>query len=236
MKSVIFSLTLRQAMVPRKLALLIVFALLPIGLAALLSSFEVGEGEIIGNVMDVLVVSVVLPLVVIVLASSSFGDEVEDRTLSLLTTKPIPRWTIVLAKYTAILAVAGPLMIVTAVLVVMMDEAGTGKAALAAGGGMLAGVAAYGALFMWGGLVTTRALGFGLIYVLPWEALLTGLLSGARYLSVRSYAVGTMKGLDEDTFSSGLAIDFSWAAGGAVVVTLLFFLLTVRRLRKMDIP
>ena len=233
----LFMLALRQAAVPRRAVFLALLALLPLGLAALIRALaNIDGGELIGGVLEGLVVNIVLPLVVMVLATSAFGNEVEDRTLSLLTTKPVPRWSIVLAKLIATIIVAAPLLIAVSAVVTMMDPDGSGKAAVAAAAGTLVGVVTYASAFTWAGLLTTRALGFGLIYVLLWEAIITSFLEGARYLSVRSYTQGTIHGLDETTFNEALAIDLQAALIGAALVTALFFFLSVRRLSRMDVP
>ena len=237
MTGALFALALRQAAAPRRAVFLVLLSLLPLGLAALIRGLgNPGGGDLIAGVLEALVIHVVLPLVVIVLATSAFGNEVEDRTLSLLTTKPVPRWSIVLAKLAATIIVAAPLMIAVSAIVTMMDPDGNGKAATAATAGALVGVVTYASAFVWAGLITTRALGFALIYVLLWEAVITSFLEGARYLSVRSYTLGTMHGLDETTFSEELSIDLQAALGGAAIVTVLFFILSVRRLIRMDIP
>ena len=233
----LFMLALRQAAAPRRAVFLALLALLPLGLAALIRALaNIDGGELIGGVLEGLVVNIVLPLVVMVLATSAFGNEVEDRTLSLLTTKPVPRWSIVLAKLIATIIVAAPLLIAVSAVVTMMDPDGSGKAAAAAAAGTLVGVVTYASAFTWAGLLTTRALGFGLIYVLLWEAIITSFLEGARYLSVRSYTQGTIHGLDETTFNETLAIDLQAALIGAALVTALFFFLSVRRLSRMDVP
>ena len=233
----LFMLALRQAAAPRRAVFLALLALLPLGLAALIRALaNIDGGELIGGVLEGLVVNIVLPLVVMVLATSAFGNEVEDRTLSLLTTKPVPRWSIVLAKLAATIIVAAPLLIAVSAVVTMMDPDGSGKAAAAAAAGTLVGVVTYASAFTWAGLLTTRALGFGLIYVLLWEAIITSFLEGARYLSVRSYTQGTIHGLDETTFNEALAIDLQAALIGAALVTALFFFLSVRRLSRMDVP
>ena len=232
----LFMLALRQTLTRRKVALLIILALLPLGLAVILDSRGTSEGGLlIGAVLGGLVVSVTLPLTVMVLATAAFGNEVEDRTLSLLTTKPVPRWTIVLAKLTATLVVAIPLMVVIAALITLMDPDGTGNAPLAAAVAVAVGVVAYSSAFTWLGLLTTRALGFGLVYVLLWEALITTFLSGTRYLSIRSYIFGTAHGLNEQAFNDDLAVEFAAAVVGAALVAVGFFLLTARRLGRMDI-
>ena len=136
-------LALRQAVTRRKLALLIILALLPLGLAVILDSTVAEEGTLIGPVAGRLVISVTLPITVMVLATGAFGNEVEDRTLSLLTTKPVPRWTIVLAKFAATVVVAAPLMAAVAAVITMMDPDGAGNAPLAAAVGVVVGVVAY---------------------------------------------------------------------------------------------
>ena len=227
-------LAFRQALTRRKVALLIILALLPLGLAVILDS-TVGEaGTLIGPVLGGLVVSVTLPITVMVLATGAFGNEVEDRTLSLLTTKPVPRWTIVLAKFAATVVVAAPLMAAVAAAITAMDPDGTGNAPIVAAIAVVVGVVAYASAFTWLGLLTTRALGFGLVYVLLWEALITSFLSGTRYLSIRSYIFGTAYGLN-DSFGEDLTIALTPALVGAALVTVVFFLLTVRRLSRMDI-
>ncbi|MDE2764993.1 MAG: hypothetical protein OXI25_00995, partial [Chloroflexota bacterium] len=71
-----------------------------------------------------------------------------------------------------------------------------------------------------------------------WEGILVSFVSGTRYLSVRGYTLGILYGLDEQTFASvgNRAIELPAAAAGAVLVTVAFALLTIRRLQKMDVP
>lgn len=234
MIAALFVLALRQSLTRRKLALLIILSLLPVGLAVILDSTVGDAGTLIGPVLGGLVVSVTLPITVMVLATGAFGNEVEDRTLSLLTTKPVPRWTIVLAKFSATVVVAAPLMAAVAAIITTMDPDGTGSAPLAAAVGVVVGVVAYASAFTWLGLLTTRALGFGLVYVLLWEALITSFLSGTRYLSIRSYIFGTAYGIN-DVFGEDLTIALAPSLVGAALVTVVFFLLTTRRLSRMDI-
>ncbi len=227
-------LAFRQALTRRKVALLIILAMLPLGLAVILDS-TVDEPDLIGPLLGGLVISVTLPITVMVLATGAFGNEVEDRTLSLLTTKPVPRWTIVLSKLAATVVVAVPLMAAVAAVITTMDAEGIGNAPIVAAVSVTVGVVAYASTFTWLGLLTTRALGFGLVYVLLWEALITTFLSGTRYLSIRSYIFGTAHGLNDQAFGEDLTIAMTPALVGAALVTVAFFLLTVRRLSRMDI-
>ena len=233
----LFLLSLRQAASPRRLLLLGAISLFPVGLAYLLVSLgEADQAGLVEAVVEGLVVSLVLPLVTMVLATGAFGNEVEDRTLSLLTTKPVPRWSLVLSKLMSTIVVAGPIMVIVAVVVTALPPDREGGVIVAAAVGAAVAVVVYASVFTWAGLVTTKALAFGLVYVLLWEALITTFLSGTRYLSIRSYAIGVMHGMEGSPFNEDLSIGFSTAAVGAVVVTIAFFALAVRRLSRMDVP
>ena len=111
-------------------------------------------------------------------------------------------------------------------------------AAIAVGVALFTGVLAYAAIFTWVGLITSRALAFGLIYVFLWEGLLSSFLGGVRYFSVRAYTLAILHGMDENHFEAlgERVIEFPAAIAGAIAVTVVFFLLAVRRLRGMDVP
>ena len=112
------------------------------------------------------------------------------------------------------------------------------RAVFAAGLALFVGVIAYSSIFVWAGLVTNRALSFGLVYVFVWEGLLSTFLGGIRYLSVRGYTLAILNGTYEDGFESlaDRVIEFEAGLVGAAVVTIAFFFLTVRRLTRMDVP
>ena len=120
-----------------------------------------------------MLIAAILPIVAIALATAAFVEELEDRTLGYLVLKPIPRWRIVLPKLLAVTAIAGPLLIVSGVAATLVILDGSLQAAVAMATAVLAGVAAYAAIFIWAGLISTRALAFGLIYVFLWEGLLS---------------------------------------------------------------
>jgi ABC-2 type transport system permease protein len=97
-------------------------------------------------------------------------------------------------------------------------------------------VALYAATFVYLGLVTTQAIFIGLLYVVIWEGFFSGFVAGVRLLSIRHYAIAWMHGLDARRFAAGDHLGL----GAAVIVTVLVFTalvaLSVRRLRRMDIP
>ena len=248
----VLRLSLRQLGGRWRLLLILILAALPIGLAALvsatLSDDESSNKEFINTLLDALLIAGILPIVTMVLATASFGNEVEDKTLSYLVLRPIQRWLIALPKLLAPIIVGGPVLVFSGVVATLLGGStvgavivvlhGDGQAALAVGTAVLAGVVAYAAIFTWAGLMTTRALALGLLYVFIWEGLITTFLGGVRYLSVRAYTLAILHGMDDTTFGTleGRVIEFQAAVVGAIVVTVVFFLLTVRRLRRMDVP
>ena len=96
----------------------------------------------------------------------------------------------------------------------------------------------HSAIFAWLGLVSGHPLGFALVYVFLWEGLLSSFLDGIRYLSVRAYTLTIMEGIDESRLDAlgELTIELPAAIAGVVLVSAAFFWLTVRRLRRMDVP
>ena len=239
----VFRLTLRQLAGRRRLAIVVLLAALPIGLTLVLNGFLADEEDFtegfVDGIVNGMLIALILPIVVMTLATASFGNEVEDRTLNMLVLKPVSRVSIVLPKLVGSIVVAAPLLVAAAVAVSLIALADGGvRAAVAVGAALLVGVVTYAAIFTWAGLLTTHALGFGLIYVFLWESLVTSFLPGVRYLSVRGYTLGTLYGLDDVTFASigDGAIELPAALVGAGVVSVAFFLLTVLRLRRMDVP
>ncbi len=237
----IFALSLRQLLGRWRVLVIVLLAALPSLLVLLIRL--VGEGnlafheEFIGVIIDAMITGGILPIVTLTLATAAFGNELEDKTLYYLVLKPVSRLSIVLAKLLATLVVALPLVVASGVVASALVGAearilGTIAVALAAG------VAAYAAIFTFAGLLTPRALAYGLVYVLVWEGLLSTFVGGIGYLSVRGYTLALLHGFDEQSFAvfAERVIEFPAAIIGTGVVIVGFFLLALYRLRTMDVP
>jgi len=242
----VFRLSLRQLARGRRLIIILSLAVLPVVVAAIVSA-SVGNDEwrdassvntLWANLADAMLIAAVLPIVVIALATAAFVEELEDRTLGYLVLKPVPRWRIVLPKLLAVTAIAGPLLMVSGAAGTLVILDGSLQAAAAMAIAVMAGVGAYAAIFIWAGLVSTRALAFGLIYVFLWEGLLSSFLGGVRYFSVRAYSLAILHGIDNNHFEAlgERVIELPAGIAGAIAVMVVFFLLAVRRLRRMDVP
>ena len=237
--SAVFVLTVRQLTGSRRIWLVLALVSLPL-LAGLL--FQVADAtatpdEFADDVTRVMLASAILPLVMLLLATAAFGNEVGDRTLVYLVTKPIARWRIVAPKLLASVAVGGIPVALGGALAVAVIERGDGGGALATGAGLLAGAAAYAAIFTWAGLATRHALLIGLVYVFIWEAALAAYLDGIRFLSVRRYTLALVHALDDGRLASvDISLGPLTAAVGTTVVLVCFTALAVRKLMRMDVP
>ena len=69
---------------------------------------------------------------------------------------------------------------------------------IADGIGALAGAVIYSAVFVLAAVLTTRAIAYGLLYVLISEGLLSNLVGGARILSIAHYCLGIANAIHPD--------------------------------------
>ena len=241
----IFGLSMRQLTGKWRLAIILLVAATPV---AVVLAFRAAGGtddmsaddlqDAARVFLDGMIVAAVLPIVVMTFATASFGNEVEDGTLGYLVLNPVSRWSIALGKVLAPVTIAGPVLAASGIAVTLIGLDGDIRTAAAVGVGLLAGVVGYSVIFAWLGLVTNHPLGFALVYVFLWEGLLSSLLGGIRYLSIRAYTLTLMEGIDDsrlDAFQE-LTIELPAAIAGVVLVSAAFFWLTVRRLRRMDVP
>ena len=235
----ILHISLRQLSGPRRMTIVLLLAIIPIVITSIIVGVngQVADDFAIGMIGSMFVAAI-LPIVTMALATAAFGNELEDKTLSYLILKPVARLRLVVPKYAVTVLMTGPLLVISGVIVAVVAYDADARTSAAVAVGIAVGVVAYSSIFMWMGLMTTKALGFALFYVFLWEGLLSQFLSGIRFLSVRAYTVSIMHGIEDINLAEldELSIRLPVAAVGAGIVTMLFFYLTVRRLRRMDVP
>lgn len=236
--SAVYLLTLRQLTGRWRLVIMTLLASLPVLIAALTLSGSSAPSiqEFESFVFSALLAGSITPLVVLATASAAFANEIEDRTLANLTLSIVPRWQIVLPKLLATITIAVPFIAASALVTAHVAFLGDLRATMAVTLAAIAAVALYSSAFLWLGLVTTQAIGVGLLYIVLWEGFFSGFVSGVRLFSIRHYSIGLMHLLDGRRFAAAAH------AGDVVVLTtsLLvlagFVVLSVRRLRRMDVP
>jgi ABC-2 type transport system permease protein len=137
---------------------------------------SVGGATIFGIMIWLLYVRFIVPVLGVFYGTALIADEVDDKTITYLFTRPIPRGSVLLGKYLAYLACTTLLILPSVVLVyflvVPLGDGGIGRSfpLLLTDLGMLAaGLAAYGAVFAAVGARLKRPLVIGLVFAFGWE-------------------------------------------------------------------
>ena len=135
---------------------------------------EVGGAGVFGMMIWVFFLRFIVPVLGVFYGTSLIADEVEDRTLTYLFTRPIRRGSVLLGKYLAYLVctalVVLPSVMLVYFLLVPFAQVPATFAALATDLGLLAaGLAVYGAVFACVGAALKRPLVSGLVFVFGWE-------------------------------------------------------------------
>jgi ABC-2 type transport system permease protein len=234
----VYTLTLRQLSGRWRLAIMTVLALMPVVVAVLTlrddNATSVWEFE--QAVLSAMLAGSIAPLVVLAIAAAGFGNELEDRTLANLTLSPLPRWQIAVPKLLAALTIATPFIALSAALTAQVAFIGDLRATLAVTVSAVVAVALYASAFVWLGLVSTQAIGIGLLYIVLWEGFFSGFVAGVRLLSIRHYAIAVMHGIDPRRFAPVEHLSLPAAVIVSAVVFGGFVWLTIRKLRRMDVP
>ena len=177
----------------------------------------------------------ILPLASLVVGDAVLGAEMRAGTFGLTWLSPVRFSTIVLARWLAgwvIAAVALVPALALSAVIAGVPEA-IGPLALAT----VAGTGAYIALFVFIGATFRRAAWWSLGVVLLGERLLGGVLTGIAQLSPQWLATMVYAGLGPDAevleragMPTGMA-----AVGRLTILTVVFVLLAVRRIRRFKI-
>ncbi len=187
----LIGVTLRGVLGRRRTWLMILLAMLPVAVALLIRAG--GGNPRAPIILDTLLIRAVMPLLALVFGTAALGSELEDGTAIYLMIKPVPRWRILLAKMLVAagltVALVFPATVATSLITngreaLSMSET-LGYALVVSAGGV-----AYACAFVALSAFTGRALILGLFYVLIWEGVLSGLLEGTRFLSIRQASLG----------------------------------------------
>jgi ABC-2 type transport system permease protein len=231
------SVTLRGLLNRRRTLLLVLFGVLIVGVAALSRLSEPTESsaiEFTGRLLADFGLAVLLPLVAVIVGTAAIGSEMEDGTIIYLLAKPIPRVLIVAVKLVVAWLLVALLVAPAIVLAGLVGTGGTSDLGVAYALASIVGALEYTAVFLALSLITSRALVIGLAYVVIWEGVVAGLFEGTRILSIRQHALAV-----GDALAGEGAVRAELGAGAALlvaaVVTVLAFVLAVRRLQRVEL-
>jgi len=205
----IFDLSVSQMLWSRRTVFMALVVGLPVVLALIvrllveigapmprINRMEVTGSAIFGLMIWVFFVRFSVPVLAVFYGTSLIADEVEDRTITYLFTRPIPREAVLLGKYLAYLACTVFVVLPSVVIVWLLVVPIGGRLSdsffdLVKDLGLLvAGLAVYGAFFAMIGARLKRPLLIGLIFVFGWEVLVMALPGSLKRLTVAFYLQG----------------------------------------------
>jgi ABC-type transport system involved in multi-copper enzyme maturation permease subunit len=201
----VFDISLGQMLWSRRSVLLGLLVGAPVVLAGAVRVFAAtsqlpvinGAGlsgpTLFGILIWLLFVRFIVPVLGVFYGTALIADEVDDKTITYLFTRPVRRASVLIGKYFAYLACVVLLVLPSVVLVYFLvvpigGRIGESFPALAADLGMLAiGLAAYGAVFAFVGARLKRPLIVGLVFAFGWESTVLLIPGYLRRLSVAYY-------------------------------------------------
>jgi ABC-type transport system involved in multi-copper enzyme maturation permease subunit len=158
---------------------------------------RVSGAVMFGLMIWALYIWVIVPVLGVFYGTSLMADEVEDKTITYLFSRPIPRGAVLLGKYLAYLACTGLIVLPSVMLVyfLVLPLGGGGLAAIARGfpdllkdlGLLGLGLAVYGAVFAFIGAQLKRPLLIGLFFIVGWEYVVLALPGYLKRFTVAYY-------------------------------------------------
>jgi len=137
---------------------------------------QIGGVTLFGMMIWLLYVHVIVPVLGVFYGTALIADEVDDKTITYLFTRPIPRRAVLIGKYlsylTCTILLVLPSVVAVYFLIVPINGGSVGRSfpLLLADLGMLAaGLIAYGAVFALVGARLKRPLVIGLVFAFGWE-------------------------------------------------------------------
>jgi ABC-2 type transport system permease protein len=231
---VVAAITLRATM-GRKRAF--IFAISPLVLVLVTAALKLSRPERASWPADILGVfglTVVLPLTALIIGTSVLGAEIDDGSIVHLLATPVSRTVVIGAKYAVAVVLTVIFAAVPELVAGLIATGGATKLALGVFVGALAGSVMYNAIFVMLSAVTTRAIAWGLLYVLIWEGVLGNLVAGARLLSVGQYSLGIANSIAHDpALNAALSLATAVILGAAVTAAAL--VVAVRRLASFSL-
>jgi len=227
------AITVRATLGRRRALLFAIPAVILIALTLVLKASRPAGAPWPDHVLGDFGFSVLLPLTALIIGTGVLGAEIDDGSAIHLLATPVRRSAVIVTKF--LVAAAGTMLFAAVPeLVAGLLAPNSGKLALALFVGALIGSVIYSAVFVMASVLTTRAIAFGLLYVLIWEGLLSNLVGGARILSVAHYSLGVANAIYPDqNLQAGLSLSTSLILG--VVVTAGALILATRRLSAFAI-
>jgi ABC-2 type transport system permease protein len=204
----VFDLSLSQMLWSRRTIFMVLVVGGPVIVAFILRALVLFAGDVdagllmsgsdlFGLMFWVFYLGIAVPLMGLFYGTALIADEVEDKTLTYLFTRPISRGAVLVGKYLAYLVCTGfvvlPSLMVVFFLVMPLlgGSIGSGFPDLLKDLGLLAvGLAVYGAVFALAGAAVKRPLLAGLVFIFGWEPGVLMVPGYMKQFTVRYYMQG----------------------------------------------
>jgi ABC-2 type transport system permease protein len=185
---------LREALRPRRLLVAVLLILLPaaLGLASrlLTPTAEFVPADVYDSLEFLFVFTFTLCILAVIYGTGVVSQEIEQRTIVYLLTRPHPRWRILLSKFLVALLVIGMVTTLSTVFLALavfgpahFGEAGIGSDLKA----LWMGTLTYGSLFLLLGAALPRPLLYALLFVFGWETWVPQLPGQFARVSIMTY-------------------------------------------------
>jgi ABC-2 type transport system permease protein len=213
-----------------------------------LNGVRVAGPLIFGMMIWFLYLRFIVPILGVFYGTALIADEVDDKTITYLFVRPIPRGAVLLGKYLAYLActvlIVLPSMMLVYFLVVPIGDGSVARAFpdLLKDLVLLAlGLAAYGAVFAFIGAQLRRPLLLGLIFAFGWEFVTLALPGYLKRFTIAYYVQGLVPhAMPQDSAAALLQSIFrdqppGWVAIAALLfITGAFLFLAVRAVERRE--
>jgi ABC-2 type transport system permease protein len=227
------SITVRATLGRRRAVLFAVPAAILIGLTLILRASHPTGAPWPDHVLGDFGFSILLPLTALIIGTGVLGGEIDDGSVVHLLATPVRRADVIVTKF-AVAAGLTALFAAVPELIAGLIAPNETRLAFALFIGAVAGSVIYSAVFVLASVLTTRAIAFGLLYVVVWEGLLSNFVGGVRILSIAHYALGIANAISPDqNLHAGLGLPTSLIL--AIVVTVGGLFLAARRLEAFSL-
>ncbi len=194
---ILFRNTLRDMLRPRKLFWVVLLILIPSGIALLFRLHPSRDGfhaqEVYDSLSLLMVFGFILVILSVIFGTGVLMQEIEQKTIVYLLTRPVPRWRILLVKFAATVTMTTATAWLASLLMALITVGPGGlmgahflRDLLV----LLVGAMAYGGLFLLLATLINRGLIpmiFGLLYGFVWETLMPLMPGNFKMLSLMSY-------------------------------------------------
>ena len=189
----IFRYSTKKILFNRRWMITFLIVLLVAGIMGYAGSQEIDALDGGASLMDILILSFIMPIISMIHGASLIRNEIEDRSITQVITAPLDRRIAYLGYYLALAASLSLTMLIVnaAGWLAFFAQKGIGTDSLGILAGMSAlsviGALAYSALFLAVGVFFSKPVFFSLFYAFVWEAFIGSIPGAISHFTVKHF-------------------------------------------------